>query len=140
MYSQQRLQRYFVVGAFTWLLFQPFQPPLLARNLAETSVAQSSSKKNYFEGFLIHGTVFDDKALAFPSVELRIRRAGEKKFRWETYTNSRGDFAVRVPKGTDYEIVVHAKGFTDQTQAIDAKIEDEKLLSFRMEPSAGGKK
>ena len=156
MYHQERLQRFLVVPAFALLLFQLALLPQSVESSsvpgfclkedyrpAETFVAQSSSKKhNYFDDFLIHGTVFNDKALAFPAVELRIRRTGEKKYHWETYTNSRGDFAIRVPKGSDYEILVHAKGFTDQTQTIDAKTgEDDKLLAFRMElPVAGGKK
>lgn len=139
MLFRQRPQRFLVVPALA-LLF--FHLPLWARDFVETFVAQSSSQKhNYFDGFLIHGTVFNEKALAFPAVQLRIRRAGEKKFHWETYTNSRGDFAIRVPKDSEYEILVHAKGFTDQTQTIDAKNgEDEKLLAFRMEPSGEGKK
>ena len=90
--------------------------------------------------FLIRGTVFTDKALAFPGVQLRIRKAGEKKYRWESYTNSRGEFAVRVPQGSDYEMVVHTKGFADQTRMIDAKNGmSEESLVFRMELAAGGK-
>jgi hypothetical protein len=105
--------------------------------------ATSSSKRKYSHAndFLIRGTVFTDKAMAFPAVQLRIRRSTEKKFHWETYTNSRGDFAVRVPQGLEYEMVIHAKGFADQTRAIDAKSGiSETTVTFRMEPAAGGKK
>jgi hypothetical protein len=89
---------------------------------------------------LILGTVFTDKALAFPGVQLRIRRSTEKKFRWESYTNSRGEFALRVAPGSQYEVLAHAKGFTDQTRSIDARnaLNEDKVV-FRMEP-AGGKK
>jgi len=73
-------------------------------------------------------------------VRLRIRVAGEKKFRWESYTNSRGEFAVRVPQGSNYEMVIHAKGFADQTRTIDAKTGgNEESMVFRMQPAAGGK-
>ena len=34
---------------------------------------------------------------------LRLRKDGEKKYKWETSTNSRGEFAVRVPQGSNYE-------------------------------------
>jgi hypothetical protein len=110
-------------------------------NPAQTAPASSSSKKySHAQDFLIKGTVFTDKALAFPGVELRIKRAGEKKFRWQTYSNSRGEFAVRVPQGRDYELVVHTKGFADQTRAIDAKSgEYEDSIVFRMQPSGGQK-
>jgi hypothetical protein len=74
-------------------------------------------------------------------VELRIRRSGERKFRWESYTNSRGEYALRVPQGSVYEIVVHVKGFADQSQSFDAPTgSHEGKLTFRMEPAAKGKK
>jgi hypothetical protein len=98
-------------------------------------------KYSHANDFLILGTVFDEKGLSFPAVQLRIRRSREKKFRWDTYTNSRGEFAIRVPKGADYEMMVHAKGFADQTRPLDAKTGlSEARLVFRMEPAGGEKK
>jgi hypothetical protein len=100
----------------------------------------AKKKYSHANDFLIRGTVFTDKALSFPGVQLRIRRAGEKKFRWESYTDSRGEFAVRVPQGSDYEMVVRAKGFREQTRTIDAKTGgNEERMVFRMQPTAGGK-
>jgi hypothetical protein len=105
--------------------------------------ATNSGKQRYTHAndFLVRGTVFTDKALSFPGVQLRIRRAAEKKFRWESYTNSRGEFAMRVPQGSEYEVVAHAKGFTDQNRTIDAKngLSEDNVV-FRMEAAAGGKK
>ncbi len=107
---------------------------------AATPGKPGKKKYSHANDFLIRGTVFTDKALSFPGVQLRIRRAGEKKFRWESYTNSRGEFAVRVPQGSDYEMVVRAKGFAEQTRAIDAKTgANEESMVFRMRPTAGGK-
>jgi len=100
----------------------------------------AKKKYSHANDFLIRGTVFTDKALSFPGVQLRIRRAGEKKFRWESYTNSRGEFAVRVPQGSDYELVVRVKGFAEQTRTIDAKTGgNEESMVFRMQPAAGGR-
>src|SRR5437764_15081812 len=105
-----------------------------------SSSKNAKSKYSHANDFLIRGTVFTDKALSFPGVQLRIRRAGEKKFRWESYTNSRGEFAVRVPQGSDYEMVVRAKGFAEQARTIDAKTGgNEESMVFRMQPTAGGK-
>jgi hypothetical protein len=74
-------------------------------------------------------------------VELRIRVAGEKKYRWDTNTNSRGEFAVRVPQGASYEVTVRVKGFEEQTRIVDAKSGgNEETIVFRMQPIAGGKK
>lgn len=100
----------------------------------------SKKKSSHAHDFLIRGTVFNEKALSFPGVELKIRVAGEKKYRWETYTNSRGEFAVRVAQGSDYEMLVHVKGFADQTRTVGAKNGDEETVVFRMQPFGGGQK
>ena len=97
-------------------------------------------KHSYADDFLVRGTVFTPDGLSFPGVELRLRRSGEKKFRWETYTNLRGEFAVRVPQGADYEVAARAKGFAEQSRALDAKNGREESLVFRMEPVKPGAK
>jgi len=123
----------------------PAPAPQASAPTSGSSQAQSSSelvrkKSSHANDFLIRGTVFNEKGLSFPGAQLRIRRASEKKFRWETYTNSRGEFAVRVPQGADYEIVVQSKNFSGQTRTLNAKTgAREESLVFRMEP-AGEKK
>jgi hypothetical protein len=119
----------------------PSQPPATTPPKPGTEPSSSKRKHSHAKDFLIRGTVFSDKALSFPGVQLRIRRTAEKKFRWESYTNSRGEFAVRVPQGSDYEMVIHAKGFIDQTRTIGATngLSEDNVV-FRMEPAAGGKK
>lgn len=108
-----------------------------------SSKADKPSKKKYshLNDFLIRGTVFNEKALSFPDVELRLRKEGEKKYKWETHTNSRGEFAVRVPEGANYEILVHVKGFADQTRTVEAKGGgNEETLVFRMQLVTGDAK
>ncbi len=123
---------------------EPVPSPPTATPAQQTPAATPSKpgkqKYSHANDFLIHGTVFTDKALSFPGVQLRIRKAGEKKFRWESHTNSRGEFAVRVPQGSEYVMVVRAKGFAEQTRTIDAKTgANEGSAVFRMQPTAGGK-
>jgi hypothetical protein len=103
---------------------------------------ESSSKKKYshVHDYLIRGTVFTDTALALPGARLRIRRAGEKKSHWESLTNSRGEFAVRVPQGSDYELSIQAKGFAEETRSFDAKSGiSESTLTVQMKKAPGGK-
>src|SRR6267143_2057911 len=137
-----------VVALWAAALLVPFAAPQApVQEGAPAAQPQSSSSANsgkqkysHANDFLIRGTVFTDKALSFPGVQLRIRRAGEKKFRWEDGTNSRGEFAIRVPQGIKYEMVVHAKGFADQTRTIDARNgSGENNVVFRMEPARRGK-
>jgi hypothetical protein len=125
----------------------PAQEPASPQPPGPVSAPGASTKKpakkkySHADDFLIRGTVFNDKALSAPGVQLRVRRAGDKKFRWESYTNSRGEFAVRVPQGAAYEMVIRAKGFTEQTRTIDAKSSgNEESVAFRLEPAVGGKK
>jgi len=107
----------------------------------ESSSKQQKQKYSHANDFLIIGTVFDAKGFAFPGVQLKIRRHNEKKYRWDSYTNSRGEFAVRVPRGSDYEMLVRAKGFADQTRALDAKTGvSEARIVFRMETAGGDNK
>jgi hypothetical protein len=137
-----------VIAAPLYLCAQNTPPAPASQAPASTSgssQAQSTSalvkkKSSHANDFLIRGTVFNEKGLSFPGAQLRIRRTSEKKFRWETYTNSRGDFAVRVPQGADYEIVVQSKNFSGQTRTVNAKSgAREESIVFRMEP-AGEKK
>jgi hypothetical protein len=61
---------------------------------------------------LIFGTVWgpDDRPLA--GVTVRIRRASEKRARWEVYSNRRGEFEQEVPSGKqDYVIWADVKGY-----------------------------
>jgi len=101
---------------------------------ASTAKNNKEQKAKHADDFLVKGTVFTSEGLSFPGVEIRIRRSNEKKFRWQTQTNSRGEFAIRVKQGSDYEVVVKEKGFKEQTKTVDAKsgdrIED---MVFRLE-------
>jgi hypothetical protein len=137
-----------VVALWAAALLVPFaasQAPA-QQDVPASQPQSSSSSKNgkqkysHANDFLIRGTVFTEKALSFPGVQLRIRRSGEKKFRWEDRSNSRGEFAIRVPQGIQYEMVVHAKGFADQARTIDARSgSGENNVVFRMESAKRGK-
>lgn len=122
---------------------EPAPPSPQTPPAPQTAAPAKPQKQKYSHAndFLIIGTVFDPKGYAFPGAELRVRRSSEKKYRWDSYTNSRGEFAVRVPQGSDYEMVIRAKGFADQTRALDAKTGiSETRIVFHMEPAGGDKK
>jgi len=134
-----------VLGTFPAWSQDPASPASTPSTTPTTPPAPASQpgkkKPSHANDFLIRGTVFTEQALAFPGVQVRIRRASEKKFRWETYTDSRGEFAVRVPQGTAYEMLIHVKGFADQTRTVDATAGDyEGNIVFRMMPGKGDKK
>ena len=132
-----------LTGMMTLRAQDPAPPSSTAQEQDSSVKPVKPSKKKYShtEDFLIRGTVFNERALSFPGVELRFRKEGQKKYRWDTHTNSRGEFAVRVPQGAKYEILVRMKGFVDQARTIDARGGgNEENVVFRMEPIARDKK
>jgi hypothetical protein len=119
----------------------PPEAPAAAPPAAPAQESSSTSKhKSKIPPFLILGTVFNEYALAFPGVEIKIRRQGEKKFRFYTYTNSRGEFAIRVPDGIEYEVVVREKNYKEQSQVVAANLADvQKRLTFKLQSSKPAK-
>ena len=60
---------------------------------------------------LIFGTVWGPDDRPVYGVKIKIRREGEKKARWEQYSNRSGEFAQRVPAGKqDYVVWADLKG------------------------------
>jgi len=59
---------------------------------------------------LIFGTVWDGKNQPAYGIPVKIRRANEKKARWDLVSDDRGEFAQRVPIGKqDYVIWADVK-------------------------------
>ena len=118
----------------------PESPAAVAPPVPAQESSSTSKHKSKIPPFLILGTVFNEHALAFPGLEIKIRRKGEKKFRYDTYTNSRGEFAIRVPDGIEYEVVVREKNYKEQSQGVVAnKADVQKRLTFRLESTRPAK-
>lgn len=86
-------------------MFLPiFFPPVLA---SQTHASGQAKEKPYA---LIFGTVYGPDNRAAYGVRVKIRRANEKKAKWELYSDHRGEFAQRVPAGAaDYIVWVDVK-------------------------------
>jgi len=64
---------------------------------------------------LIFGTVWGPDNRAAYGVKVLIRRASDKKSRWELYSDHSGEFAQRVPAGkNDYIVTADLKGVKTQ--------------------------
>ncbi len=60
---------------------------------------------------LIFGTVWGPNDRPLPGIVVKIRRAGEKKARWQVRSNHRGEFDQEVPSGKqDYVLWAETKG------------------------------
>ena len=71
----------------------------------------SRQKKELIKDYaLIYGTVWDAHDFPVYGVHIKVRRANEKKVRWEAYSDRRGEFAIRVPPGKqDYIVIADIK-------------------------------
>ncbi|MDR3763119.1 MAG: hypothetical protein P4M01_03405 [Acidobacteriota bacterium] len=64
---------------------------------------------------LIYGTLWGPDNRPVYGVHMRLRRAREKKMRWESMSDHRGEFAFRVPVGPgDYVLVPDVKRARNQ--------------------------
>lgn len=71
--------------------------------------AGNSHEKPYA---LIFGTAWGPDNLPVYGVKVKIRRADQKKAKWEIYSDHHGEFAQRVPAGkADYVVWADLKGF-----------------------------
>ena len=115
------------------------QPATSENPPAQTQTPASTSKKQrHSRDFLIKGTVFTPQGLSLAGARIKIRRSGEKAFHWESLANSRGEFAIRVLQGKDYEVVVSAKGCQEQNKSVNAAGTDRiEEVIFRMQCEGG---
>ena len=78
--------------------------------------ASDKAKKPEKPYALIYGTVFGPDDRTVYGVKVKIRRATDKKPRWELYSDHAGEFAQRVPAGkADYIVWADLKGFKSPT-------------------------
>jgi hypothetical protein len=72
---------------------------LQIRAFADDTSANESGKKKIPPYALIFGTVWDANSRPAYGVPIKIRRADQKKAKWELRSDRRGEFAQRVPAG-----------------------------------------
>ena len=79
--------------------------------LTSTPLLADSKKDQRKDYALIIGTVFDSGGHLAAGVPVKIRRADQKKAKWELISNSMGEFAQRLPVGeADYVVWADIKG------------------------------
>jgi hypothetical protein len=59
---------------------------------------------------VIFGTVWDPDSRPVYGVHVQLRRVGDRKVRWEAFSDHHGEFAFRVPAGKmEYELTADPK-------------------------------
>jgi hypothetical protein len=93
-------------AAFLWTVLA-YPPQYLRAEPGDESA--NKAEKPYA---LIYGTVFGPDNRTVYGVHVKMRRANEKKVRWEHYSDHAGEFAQRVPAGkADYVVWADLKGY-----------------------------
>jgi len=132
------------VAALAGVPGAPAQEPAPPPAPAQESASRPQPPKKlppHSHDLRILGTVFTPEGFSFRGVPVRVRRAGEKKFRWMDTTNSLGEFAFWLPPDLDYELVVQVRGFVEQTRPIEGKSGERFMrLSLQMQRTPGGDK
>ena len=105
-----------------------------AKSAAARQSSSTHSHASHAHDYVIFVTVFNDRGFALYGAHLRVRRADEKKFRWEAMSDHQGELAFRVPEGANYEMTVEARGFKPEARKIDAREGNRVDLTIRMEP------
>ncbi|MGA9564107.1 MAG: carboxypeptidase-like regulatory domain-containing protein [Candidatus Korobacteraceae bacterium] len=96
-------------------------------SVAFSSPQSSSQKKSTAQDYaLIFGTVWSPDDRPVEGVPIKIRRATDKKAKWELVSDSNGEFAQRVPPGKmDYIIQADIKTAKGQPKPeITVQIDD----------------
>jgi hypothetical protein len=97
---------------FRWRFVAMAAAAVFFVSLLSAAGARANEREKPAPYALIFGTVWDPSGQPLYGVKVKIRRADEKKARWELYSNHNGEFAQRVPTGkADYIVWADVKGY-----------------------------
>jgi hypothetical protein len=107
MTTKRRRTRTEITPKHASLHFLHFLPFLLVFSLAliPTTNSSAQAREHPKDYALIIGTVWGPDDRPLPGVTVKIRRAADKRARWEVSSDRRGEFEQRLPVGKqDYVI------------------------------------
>lgn len=107
---------------------------LLALLAGAALLAAAAAKKKQPEPHaLLLGTTFTAEGLSLAGIPVAITRKGDKKPKWRTTSDARGEFAVRLPAGhAVYEVATESKEHENQTQEVEVQGEESVSIVFRL--------
>jgi hypothetical protein len=94
-------------------------------------VAPAASSPRPAPYALIFGTLWGPGERPLYGVRLKLRRAGETRFRWEAISDHRGEFAIRVPAAkADYVLVPDLKHAKDKLPETRIHVESDERIDI----------
>ncbi|MCC6585603.1 MAG: carboxypeptidase regulatory-like domain-containing protein [Bryobacterales bacterium] len=96
----------------------------------------NKNKKEREPQAVVAGTVFRNTGHALRGAEVSVTSSERgKKGEWKGFSDSRGEFAVRIPAGgASYTVIIKAEGFRTQQKSVTVSADERIDLSFLMEP------
>ena len=96
----------------------------------------SAGKKPSPSDGVIAGSVFNENGHSLPGARVRVAPENAPKKKQETYSDGRGEFAVRVPAAKRrYLVTVEAKGFAPQTKTVEVFESEKTSVTFLLTPN-----
>jgi hypothetical protein len=103
-----------------------------------TSVGQSAAQRHEKPYALIFGTVWGPDDYPLYAVKVKLRRADQKKAKWEQYSDHQGELAFRVPAGkATYYVWAEVKGYKlpdgsklQPGQEVRVEVENDERVDF----------
>jgi len=97
----------------------------------------SDSKQHERDPYaLLFGTLYGPNNRPAYGVKIKIRRADQKKAKWELMSNHQGEFAQRVPAGkADYIITADVKGNPKPELTVHVENDERKDFVLHMKDS-----
>lgn len=96
-------------------------------------IAKEKSKEKPFA--LLFGSVFTAEGLALPGVAVIVKRKDDRKPKWRAVSDSRGEFAVRLPaEAATYEVTTQSKAHENQTKTVEisGRVNETATVIFRL--------
>jgi hypothetical protein len=116
-----------------FLAFQILIFPTPSAALRVPESAPASQRKPSPDDCIFYATVFTNEGWLLVGAEIHVHPTGKKKPDYEAWSDRRGEFAVRVPHGGDYDIQVKADKFIAQVRTAHAETGQQNMV-FHMEP------
>ena len=103
------------------------------------AITDDSKKRELAPYALLFGTLYGPDQRPAYGVKIKIRRADQKKAKWELYSNHQGEFAQRVPAGkADYIITADVKSNPKPELTVHVDNDERKDFVLRVKSSEKG--
>jgi hypothetical protein len=127
-----RLSYWGIMPLAVFLTFQLLIFPATSAAVHAPDSAPAFQRKPSPDDCIFYATVFTNEGRLLVGAEIHAHPTGKKRPDYVAWSDRRGEFAVRVPHGGDYDIQVKADKFITQVRTAHAETGQQNMV-FHME-------